>query len=268
MYDLELHNYIYKFILAREETRDFTLRHVHPGASQDSESTLKDRHPSRQYLGLAQTNQLLRTEFLSLYMKAWRPAIDIAELAEYLDVFPMPDSALTHSIHTVLDVLRRMKTAETVKAPGIDILPFLRADWNSFPFVVIDQVACTRATHLVLHWLLNESSRNRAVFDELCKSGISAVYLHRRSDVVSIDPVDAVVTLRMCAAMNATASKEKLRRIFDGFIKCTGILLSYRVAVECDCGGYKMVARRRRSAVIRDMNVAAGYVDTPEYTCP
>ncbi|KAI4638377.1 hypothetical protein J4E93_010177 [Alternaria ventricosa] len=98
----ELRNHIYSVIVAGEEDRGFKLHRKRRGRSQHSKHSLRDRHPSRQFLGLAQTNRLFRSEFWPLYAKAHRPMINIEELAEYLEVVPLSDGAINDSIITTL----------------------------------------------------------------------------------------------------------------------------------------------------------------------
>jgi len=116
-------------IVAGEEDRGFKLHRKRRGRSQHSKHSLRDRHPSRQFLGLAQTNRLLRSEFWPLYTKAHRPIINIEELAEYLEVVPLSDAAMNDSIITTLKAMRLLKTPNAVEAPGIDIRPLFRMKW-------------------------------------------------------------------------------------------------------------------------------------------
>ncbi|KAI4604633.1 hypothetical protein J4E83_011052 [Alternaria metachromatica] len=131
----ELRNHIYSIIVAAEEARGVKLHRKRRGRSQHSKHALRDRHPSRQFLGLAQTNQLFRSEFWPLYTKAHRPIINIEELAEYLEVVPHSDEYINSSIITTLEAVRLLKTPKAVEAPGIDIRPLFRMKWKSFPFI-------------------------------------------------------------------------------------------------------------------------------------
>ncbi|KAG9185407.1 hypothetical protein G6011_07951 [Alternaria panax] len=131
---ITVRNRIYEAIIADEEPKIFCPRCSRYELPLDSEGSLKDRHPSRQYLGLTQANHMLRSESMPPYMAARRPAIDLNFLPKYLEVLPLTDSALSASITTIS---RELRIGRNTEAPGIDLLPLLRADRNMLPFCTI-----------------------------------------------------------------------------------------------------------------------------------
>jgi hypothetical protein len=203
---------------------------------------LEVRHPSRQFLGFAQTNRLLRAEFWPLYTKVRRPAIDISELAEYLEVFPLPNAARTHSIITILRAVRRVRANTVAKAPVVDILPLLREDWTTYPFTIADEINYNDLTFSTLHLFLEQSYHKRGVYDDLLRAGTAAIYYSRRT--IQKNSASDVITLRLSNVVNNKASNKTKLLIFQNFVNDTGILQSntWTTLVECVSGRQKMVA--------------------------
>lgn len=255
MYNTELRNRLYSVIVAEEKARETKLFYLRRDRSQDSKSSLVDRHPSRQYLGFTQTNRLLRAEFLPLYRAAHRSVIDISEVAEYLEVFPLPDSAANDSITTTLTSLRRIHSTKAVKSPGIDLLPLLRAKWNTFPFIVSSQMATWPyvATYEIPHRLLRKCYDNPAAYDELWmwERGITAVYFDRRPSMF-VGLMEVVITLDLSAELDA----DRKIYLFQLFVGRTQICRTRFRRIEYINGRLKMVAEAGMPTVIEHLGDA------------
>ncbi|RYN29743.1 hypothetical protein AA0112_g7022 [Alternaria arborescens] len=129
----ELRNRIYKAITDDERPEEIRLHGSGPyGSSFSFGRSLKDRNPSRQYLGFAQTNRMFRSEFMPLYMTVRRPLIVMEDVPYYLELFPLPDPVLTASIITVIRDLLSAFEKQT-STSRIDVLRLLRTDWSMFP---------------------------------------------------------------------------------------------------------------------------------------
>ena len=259
----ELRNQIYSVIVAGEEARGVKLHRKRHGRSQHSKYSLRDRHPSRQFLGLAQTNRLFRSEFWPLYTKARRPVIDISELAEYLEVVLLSDAVINGSIITTLRGVRRLKTPNAVEAPGVDIRPLFRMKWSSFPFVVTRRVASRyRDEHEVFRWLLNMSCRARRTYNKVLRNGVVAIYLHRRYNTVGLfTAVEDVITVRLSDTMNMRLSGDRVS-IFQSFVDATRTLLVFGswsyVVIECTSGMQKMVVKKGKPILVEHLKDIPG----------
>jgi len=254
----ELRNHIYSIIVAGEEDRGFRLRRKRHGRSQRSKHSLRDRHPSRQFLCLAQTNRLFRSEFWPLYTKAHRPIINIEELAEYLEIVPLSDAAINDSIITTLKAVRRLKTSNAVEAPGIDIRPLFRMKWKSFPFIVTKRSTYRyRDEHEIFHWLVHMSCRRSRAYNKVLRNGVVEIYLHGRHNTVGVSPaVEDVITVRLSDIVNMRLSGDRVS-VFQSFVDATRTLLvfgswSYAV-IECTSGMQKMVARKGQPILVEQL---------------
>ena len=254
----ELRNHIYSTIVAGEADRGFRLHRKRRGRSQHSKHSLRDRHPSRQFLGLAQTNRLFRSEFWPLYSKARRPIIDILELAEYLEVVPLSDAAMNDSIVTTLKAVRSLKTPNAVEAPGIDIRPLFRMKWKSFPFIIAKRFTNRyRDEHEIFHWLVNMSCRRSRAYNKVLRDGVVAIYLHRRHNTVGVSPaVEDVITVRLSDIVNMRLSGDRVS-FFQSFVDATRTLLVFGswsyVVIECTSGMQKMVARKGQTILVEQL---------------
>ena len=257
-YGEELRNHIYSIIVAGEADRGFKLHRKRRGRSQHSKHSLRDRHPSRQFLGLAQTNRLFRSEFWSLYTKAHRPVIDILELAEYLEAIPLSDAAVNDSIVTTLKAVRSLKTPNAVEAPGIDIRPLFRMKWKSFPFIVGKRVTSRyRDEHEIFHWLVNMSCRKSRTYNKVLRNGVVEIYLHRRYNTVGVSPaVEDVITVRLSDIVNMRLRGDRVS-FFQSFVDATRTLLVFGhwsyVVIECTSGMQKMVARKGQTILVEQL---------------
>ncbi|KAI4625449.1 hypothetical protein J4E80_002580 [Alternaria sp. BMP 0032] len=246
-------------IVAGEEARGVKLHRKRRGRSQHSKHSLRDRHPSRQFLGLAQTNQLFRSEFWPLYTKAHRPIINIEELAEYLEVVPHSDEYINSSIITTLKAVRLLKTPKAVEAPGIDIRPLFRMKWKSFPFIVTKRSTYRYCEeHEIFHWLVNISCRRSRTYNKVLRdNGVVAIYLHRRHNPVGVSPaVEDVITVRLSDIVNMMLSGDRVS-IFQSFVDTTRVLQMFGLwsngVIECTSGMQKMVARKGQTILVEQL---------------
>jgi hypothetical protein len=192
-------------------------------------------------------------------MIARRPVIQLADLPKYLEVFPLPDSALTISITTVLRELRRTKYT---KAPGIDLLPLLRADWKSSPFLPTFHhprwsFDANDAKIEFLLLLLEESYDELVFYDELWEDAITALYFNRCPSSLHPEGVKEYVTLCLSAEVDVEASDDEKLDMFQHFVDCTSIRLGQGFETRCISGTLSMVAEENKATVVEHLAVIA-----------
>jgi hypothetical protein len=270
----ELRNRIYKAIIDDEGPEETRLRRSRPdGQSSSSERSLEDRNPSRQYLGLAQTNRVFRSEFMPLYTTVRRPLLVIQDVSYYLEAFPLPDPALNASIITILRDLLFAFEGET-STSDIDVLSLLRTDWDMFPFSIFASKFPLRSREVTREFpllLLENSYDDLALYGGLWEETITAIYFIRRCleydfDSCSSDtefhyyPSDIdlhycpkddeqYVELRLSAKIDAEASDFEKLRIFHNFVERVQARGCRRIEIRClsgrlsmYCGGRKIFA--------------------------
>jgi hypothetical protein len=250
-----LRNRIYKAIADDEGPREIRLRRsVTYGQSSSSE-----RNPGRQYLGLAQTNRMFRSEFMPLYLTARRPLIVMEDVPKYLEAFPLPDSALTASITTVLVNLFHAFEAK-IPTRAVDILPLLRTDWSMFSFSIFAYKVPLRWREITREFpllLLKNSYHDLALHGGSWEETITAIYFFRQCPTEFYhsckDHDEHWIELQLCAKIDAEASDFEKLRIFHNFVNRKKVGGGWRVETRCVSGRLSMSCAIRKDIIAKNL---------------
>lgn len=271
MFYAELRNRIYKAITDDERPEEIRLHGSGPyGSSFSFGRSLKDRNPSRQYLGFAQTNRMFRSEFMPLYMTVRRPLIVMEDVPYYLELFPLPDPVLTASIITVIRDLLSAFEKQT-STSRIDVLRLLRTDWSMFPSSIFASKFPVRWREVTREFpllLLENSYHDLAFYGGLWEETITAIYFVRRCleydfPSWSFDPDshyypsdnglhncpqddEQYIKLRLSAKIDAEASDFEKLRIFHNFVDRAKARGCRRIEIRCVSGRLSMYCEERR----------------------
>ncbi|CAN9455120.1 unnamed protein product [Alternaria sp. RS040] len=258
----ELRNRIYKAIADDEGPKKIHLHRTHPHESLNSERSLKDRNPGRQYLSLAQTNRMFRSEFMPLYLTLRRPLIEIKDVEYYLDVCPLPDPVLTDSIITVLVKLDYVPLTATLK-PVIDLLPLLRADWSMCSFSIFAYRNARRSKDARREFpllLLESSYHDLALYGGSWEETITTIYFISECRPSYYfhschDHDEYYILLRLSAKVNAKASEFEKLRIFHNFVNRAQVGRCPRLEIRCISGRLSMSCVARKAIVADNLGI-------------
>jgi len=128
---IELRNRVYDYCLPRTDDRPLVLSHTRQSKLEFSPE--RRRHLTRPYLGLTQVSQVIRAEFLPLHNQTLRPWNEFKNVSKHLGTFPLSDPEINQKIMLILGALKRIDSdlrQPLARAPGVDILPFLKLGPN------------------------------------------------------------------------------------------------------------------------------------------
>ncbi|RYN30307.1 hypothetical protein AA0121_g4055 [Alternaria tenuissima] len=250
----ELRNRIYKAITDDEGPKEIRLYRVHPVGQ-----CLYYRHPNRRDLGLAQTNRMFRSEFMSFYLTVRRPLVVMEDVPKYLEVFPLPDPALTASITTVLVDLFHVFEAK-IPTLAIDILPLLRTDWSMFTFSMFAYKIPLRWREVTREFpllLLKNSYHDLALYGGSWEETITAIYLFRQCPMEFYhsckDHDEHWIELQLSAEVDAEASDFEKLRIFRNFVNRTQVGGGWCVEIRCISGRLSMSCVSRKAIIAKNL---------------
>ncbi|CAI9627752.1 unnamed protein product [Alternaria burnsii] len=258
----ELRNRIYEAINEDEGPKEICLRWFD---SEDLKTIdfdglfLMDRNPGRQYIGLAQTNRMFRSEFMPLYMTVPRLLVNIEDVSYYLEVFPLPDPVLTASIITSLGDFLSVIYVHTPTAK-IDLLPLLRTDLSMFPFSIFTHSAPPgqRKWGRELSLLLLENSyHDLALYGGSWEETITTMYYIREFRIELFCSYSTHyndwIELQLCAKVDVEASDFEKLRIFHNFVNRTQAIGYWRVEIRCISGRLSMSCVNRKAITAKNL---------------